>query len=220
MNAVHPRGTPWGDAEGRRRDILEAAKELLAEVGYAELGMRALAERAGIAAGTLYRYFGTKEEIFLTIYSERIDQLQADARVVGREAKSLEELIRRFAGGYLAFYRELGRELNVLAAIADPKVVAHLPEELLMRMRQQVAEIFVEVGQRVEELAAKEGRAQIEPSMTVPYLWLTLGGLAEGYAGARASAQPFTWEQMVEFAAATLVRGLTERKESTRRKKR
>jgi AcrR family transcriptional regulator len=220
MNAVHPKGTPWGDAEGRRHDILEAAKELLAEVGYAELGMRALAERAGIAAGTLYRYFGTKEEIFLTIYSERIDQLGADARIVGREAKSLEELIRRFADGYLAFHREVGRQLNVLAVLADPKVVAHLPAELTTRMQVQVAEIFIETAERVDELARAEGRELIDPSMTVPLLWSALGGLAEGYAGARASAQPFPWEEMVAFAAQTLVRGLTKPKKTARRKKR
>ena len=150
--------TKWGDREGRRRDILAAARALLAETGYAALGMRALAQRAGVSAGTLYLYFRTKEEIFLTIYGERIEQMRNEALAVGAEARSLGELIRRFAGGYLEFYRELGRQLNVWALLADPDAMAQLPEALVTHLRMQVATIFLEVGARIEELASAEGR--------------------------------------------------------------
>jgi AcrR family transcriptional regulator len=210
MNGVQPAKTPWGDKQGRRQDILEAAKALLRESGYAGFGMRALAKRAGVSSGALYLYFHTKEEIFLTLYAERIDRMRSDALRAADEAESLEDLIRTFAGGYLEFYRELGRHLNLIALLADQKAVAEVPEELVTYLRAQVVTIFTEVGRRIEELARTEGRAVIDPAITVPFLWSTLGGLADSYTGARSSAQPFSWDAMVDFAAKTLVRGLTE----------
>jgi AcrR family transcriptional regulator len=44
--------TAWGDAEGRRRDILRSVEELLAGSGYAALTMRAIAVGAGVSSGT------------------------------------------------------------------------------------------------------------------------------------------------------------------------
>ena len=49
---------------------------------------------------------------------------------------------------------------------------------------------------------------------------MTIGGLAENFTGVRAEAQPYQWDEMVEFAAETLVRGLTEPKRRAGGKKR
>jgi AcrR family transcriptional regulator len=46
-----------------RDDVIDAAAELVAEVGYAGLNMRALAERCGVATMTLYRHVRTKEDL-------------------------------------------------------------------------------------------------------------------------------------------------------------
>ena len=132
MNAVQkgPTKTRWGDREGRRRDILNAAASLLEESAFQDLSMRVLAERSGVSTGTLYLYFRTKEEIFLTLYHARIERLRALAERLAAEAQSIEELIRRFADEYFVFYQELGRHLNLWALMADPKALEALPEEL------------------------------------------------------------------------------------------
>jgi AcrR family transcriptional regulator len=46
-----------------RDDVIDAAADLVAEVGYAGLNMRALAERCGVATMTLYRHVRTKEDL-------------------------------------------------------------------------------------------------------------------------------------------------------------
>ena len=50
--------------ERARRDILESAFQVFARRGYAAATLAELAEAAGYAAPSLYRYFGSKEEIF------------------------------------------------------------------------------------------------------------------------------------------------------------
>ena len=55
------------EKEIRRQAILAAALQLFREVPYAEVHMAELALRLGLAKGTLYLYFPTKESLFLAV---------------------------------------------------------------------------------------------------------------------------------------------------------
>lgn len=58
--------------EVRRLAILEAARALLAEVGFERFSMGALAKAAGVARGTLYLYFATREELLYTLHLQAL----------------------------------------------------------------------------------------------------------------------------------------------------
>jgi AcrR family transcriptional regulator len=57
----------------KRSNILDAAETLLAERGFYGFSMKLLADNAGIAAGTIYRYFENKEALINELY-EHITQ--------------------------------------------------------------------------------------------------------------------------------------------------
>jgi AcrR family transcriptional regulator len=65
------------DAAANRRRILEAAEEVFAAQGVAA-PIDAVAERAGVGIGTVYRHFSTKEDLFEAIVVTRLHEL-ADA---------------------------------------------------------------------------------------------------------------------------------------------
>lgn len=56
--------------EARREAILQAAAALFTDHDYDAVSLNAIARRAGLAKSALYRYFETKEEIFLQLYLE------------------------------------------------------------------------------------------------------------------------------------------------------
>lgn len=61
------------DEKSRRRAaILDAADRLLREVGFDTFAMEPLARRAGIAKGTLYLYFETREEVLLSLHARQL----------------------------------------------------------------------------------------------------------------------------------------------------
>jgi AcrR family transcriptional regulator len=70
----------------RRQQILEAAEQHFADVGYEAFSMVNLARLAGVVKGTLYLYFKTREEVLLTLYNQSLarwshvflDQLQSE----------------------------------------------------------------------------------------------------------------------------------------------
>ncbi len=48
----------------RRDSILASAKQLMEEEKYNEINMNQIAKKAGVAKGTVYLYFQTKQELF------------------------------------------------------------------------------------------------------------------------------------------------------------
>ena len=60
------------DKTFRRIQILDAAEKYFHEVGYEAFSMARLAKEASVAKGTLYLYFTTREEVFLTLYNRSL----------------------------------------------------------------------------------------------------------------------------------------------------
>jgi AcrR family transcriptional regulator len=93
-------------ATGTRDRLLAAARELIEEGGYGGASVLAIADRAGVAAGTLYRHFASKEELFVEVFrsvcerEERAmrvaaDRLEADATARERLQTVLATFARR-----------------------------------------------------------------------------------------------------------------------------
>src|SRR4029078_3604473 len=64
-------------AETRGR-IVTAARELIAEGGYVAAQVARVAERAGVAVGTVYRYFPSKSDLFAEVFRDA-SQHEVDA---------------------------------------------------------------------------------------------------------------------------------------------
>src|SRR5580704_12374428 len=59
----------------RERRILSAARRLFDRNGYAKTSMEDVADRAGLAVGTLYNYFNSKDDLLLAIMRREADRL-------------------------------------------------------------------------------------------------------------------------------------------------
>ena len=69
-----------------RETILRTARRLFAENGYDQTGTRDIAQAAGIANGTVFNYFKTKEEIVACLAAEALSSVDT-----GADAQTLEE---------------------------------------------------------------------------------------------------------------------------------
>jgi AcrR family transcriptional regulator len=87
-----------------RERLLAAARELIEEGGYASASVAAIAERAGVASGTLYRHFTSKEDLFVEVFrsvcshEERAMVAAAESLPAGAAAvERLEAVLTTFA---------------------------------------------------------------------------------------------------------------------------
>ncbi|WP_216897736.1 TetR/AcrR family transcriptional regulator [Nocardia alni] len=75
----------------RRERILDAATELAAAADYDRVQMLDVAKSAGVAIGTLYRYFPSKTHLFAALFDARIGRF-VDAHWTGTGAEPIAEL--------------------------------------------------------------------------------------------------------------------------------
>ncbi|MER7187314.1 TetR/AcrR family transcriptional regulator [Streptomyces hyaluromycini] len=131
-----PQATPLRKAPVQRRSaerltrILDACADLLDEVGYDELSTRAVAVRAGVPIGSVYRFFGNKRQMAdalaqrnLERYSERVtERLEEAPKGDWRTAMDavLDEYLamKRTAPGFSLV--DFGNQIPVGARDAEP----------------------------------------------------------------------------------------------------
>jgi AcrR family transcriptional regulator len=84
---------PRADAVRNRERLLEAAKAVFS-AGGSEASLEAVARRAGVGIGTLYRHFPTREALFEAVYRREVQQLVELAEQLGNEASPVDALRR------------------------------------------------------------------------------------------------------------------------------
>lgn len=134
--------TERSDAARNRERLLGAARELIEECGADGLTMDRLAERAGVGKGTVFRRFGSRAGLMMTLLSDSEADFQARFMFgpppLGPGAPGLERLVA-FGAARIAYVLEYGE----LARAADESaynrfdvpaaVLWHRHIELLLR---------------------------------------------------------------------------------------
>ncbi len=79
-----------------RERLLRSAQELIEEDGYAAASVVAISQRTGVAAGTMYRHFASKEELFVELFRSVCDREvragQAAAAALPPSATAVERM--------------------------------------------------------------------------------------------------------------------------------
>ena len=70
-----------------RQELLEAAARVFAERGFQGASVEAVSEEAGYSTGALYSNFASKEELFLSLYEERMARRGRELRDIMRAAR-------------------------------------------------------------------------------------------------------------------------------------
>jgi AcrR family transcriptional regulator len=93
-----PRNTLRADAQRNREHLIATAAEVFASGQTTSLD--AIAKRAGVGSGTLYRHFPTREDLVEEVYRDQIRPLRDDARALlatEQPAQALHAWMHRFA---------------------------------------------------------------------------------------------------------------------------
>lgn len=174
---TRPVGLRDRQKQERERRILSAAERLFARKGYAEAAMEDVADRAGLAVGTIYNYFASKSALLLAILGRERDSLLA------RGQKLLDDPLREPIAAVSAFCeifldhltrddRRLWREVFG-AAIAEPDIIGRRLFEADTQLVTQLASLL----ERYRSDGVFESEIEPMPAATVLYgvcfTWMT-----------------------------------------------
>ena len=174
-----------------RERTIAAALEIMAEHGYAGCTVAAVADRAGIATGSVYRHFPTKAELFAEVFrtaSQReIDAVARAAALERTAAARLSAVVATFAG------RALQSPRLAYALLAEPVDPAVDAQRLVFRR----AHADLIAGYVADGVASGELPPQ-DPELTATAL---VGALAEAMVGPLAAgvAGPDTIPGLTRF---------------------
>jgi AcrR family transcriptional regulator len=157
----------------KREQILAAAVELFAERGFHGTTVPDIATRAKVGAGTIYRYFPSKEALVNTLYQMHKQRL-AGAIMAGLDLdKPLRQVFREFWRRICMFSRENPQAIQFL------ELQHHAPylDETSRQVNDQLmmlARTFLERG------VAEQIIRDVEPSLLVSLVWGAFRGIFQG----------------------------------------
>ncbi|WP_371501009.1 TetR family transcriptional regulator [Kitasatospora sp. NBC_00374] len=110
----------------RRRSLIQAALALVTEIGVERLQMKQVSERSGVALGTAYRYFSSKDHLLAAAIADwhrlLLADLVAEQRGPRSGASGTDRTVRFVRHGMRAYQRqpELARLRVAVATSTDP----------------------------------------------------------------------------------------------------
>ncbi len=157
------------EAEERRNEILDVAEELFVTRGYDNTSTNDILDRIGIARGTLYYHFKSKEDILNSIIERVNNSLIARARAIASDTSIpvVDRLVATISG--LRVDTDLGQE------IIDQ---VHKPQNALMhqKMQKHLIDSVVPVITDIVEEGNRQGIFNIRyPAETTEMLILYSG---------------------------------------------
>ena len=129
-----------------RAAILEAARDVFAELGYDAATVRDVIRRTDLASGTFYNYFPDKESVLRALLEESSREMRARVGDARAEARSLEEFVGHAYRAYFDFLVEdrptfdlLRRNAGTIRALMDePALGAAAVADLIADLREAI----------------------------------------------------------------------------------
>lgn len=171
--AVREKSTQRGRprSERSRRAILDAAAQLLTERGYADITIEGVAAKAGVGKTTIYRWWSTKADIYIDLYSE-LALMIVPPPDTGDYVRDLVILIQ----GAFKLYRETAAGLALAGIIAEAQGNAEVAERVrngFAPSRRQVIMTILERGVRTGQIPP-DADIQIVGDLLIAATWFSL----------------------------------------------
>lgn len=147
---VVPR-TPKGRA--RRSELLLAARRVFERSGYFDVRVADIAAEAGVAYGTFYRYFESKDAVLRALVEEVVDDLFRAS--TERPADGDEDLVLGSVRAFLRAYRAQAAMMRVLEQVMNVS-----PEFLLVR--NGIKDRFASALEAAIRAAQERGHVDLE----------------------------------------------------------
>ncbi|MFG6192742.1 TetR/AcrR family transcriptional regulator [Nonomuraea sp. JJY05] len=164
MSERNERTARRGNRQDTRQKVFRAAVELIAEHGYAATTVDAIAERAGVAKGTVFYNFGSKEGLFEALLEHSINLL-AEALAAADTGESALDALDSVVLGQLRFFEEHGAFARVLLA----EMWRTAWQETVARLRQGALGVYANVLRRAAANGEVRADLDVETAATAVF---------------------------------------------------
>jgi AcrR family transcriptional regulator len=163
-----------------RRRILEAARDIFFRDGFMHANLDEMAVRAGVAKGTLYRYFASKADLYVAVLAHNGEIFEEKMReCVSTPGVDPPELIRRLGHFYFEHWTTNRDYFQIFWAMENQSVIGELPKGVIdevIRLWEKCVQLVAEIVQRgVDEGCFRP----CDPWEVADILWTLANGLIQ-----------------------------------------
>jgi AcrR family transcriptional regulator len=181
-----------------RQAILDAAREVFGEMGYETATVRDIIRRTGLAAGTFYNYYRSKEEVFAALSDDGARRFAPILKAIRAQSHAdFEVFVRRAIEAYFQFLADEHESWMARRPPDEPHV--HVQGET-----PEMAAVFSEVKDAIQEaIAARTG-----PLADPDYMAAACIAVAREVGDKMLERRPLDTAAAAEFATAMILSGL------------
>ena len=180
-----------------RQAILDAAREVFGELGYETATVRDIIRRTGLAAGTFYNYYRSKEEVFAALADDGARRFAPILKSLRGKGTSFEEFVREAIYAYFEFMADEHESWMMRRPEGEPHV--HVQGET-----PEMAAVFAEVKDAIEDAIA-EGKG---PAADSEFMTASCIGIAREVGDKMLSRRPLDVAAAAEFTIAMIMGGV------------
>ncbi|MDP3489074.1 MAG: TetR/AcrR family transcriptional regulator [Phenylobacterium sp.] len=194
--AILPVGKRAKTKVQNRTAILDAAREVFGELGYEPCTVRDIIRRTGLAAGTFYNYFKSKEEVFAALADDGARRFAPILKALRNQNADFEGFVR---AALKAYFRFLADEHQQWADRRPPEEHLHVQGRT-----PEMEAVFNEVRAAILDEIARGG----SPAADADYLAAACIAIAREVGDQMLTRQPADVEGATAFSTALILSGL------------
>ena len=180
-----------------RQAILDAAREVFGELGYETATVRDIIRRTGLAAGTFYNYYRSKEEVFAALADDGARRFAPILKGLRGKGYSFEEFVYSAISAYFDFIADEHRNWAARRPAGEPHL--HVQGET-----PEMAAVFAEVRDALaEDIAERRG-----PFADPDYMAAACIAVAREIGDKMLERRPIDIEAATAFAVTMILDGL------------
>ncbi|MCP3953360.1 MAG: TetR/AcrR family transcriptional regulator [Desulfobacterales bacterium] len=165
------------EKELRRQTILEAAKGLFFEQGFAATTMNQIAEAAELGKGTLYLYFRNKEELYISLLVEGMALLNTIFEETISDLTGWEKKFMALGWAYYQYSVDYSEFFQISFQFQHGELTANISDELYQKCFQEGLKSLNALSGILEEGMASGDIEKQDPMELTVVLWGSLTGL-------------------------------------------
>ncbi len=194
--AANPLGKRERTKAENRQAILDAAREVFAELGYGETTVRDIIRRTGLASGTFYNYFKSKEEVFQALMDASALRIRPRIRAERIRATNFEQFV---AGTFYAYFEYLSLDQPM------HRVMRRNSGSIRVRMDSpEVVAGFDELRKDIERAISQGVLPKVDPE----YLTASFVGIAFEVGDKMLEREPVDTQGAADFATSLFLGGV------------
>ena len=199
------------EKERRSKKILDAAKQLFFDQGFAATTMDQIAGHVELSKGTLYLYFKSKEELYISLLVEGLALLNQAFQTAVENKTGWKTNVRSIGWAYFHYSRDYPQFFHINFQFQHGELTAHISDGLYRQCVQEAMACLEHLSRAIAQgVAEGDIRKDYDPMSLAVTMWGALTGIIMLHAGKdHRKFMPYPLEQLVEQNIEMAIHGLT-----------